>query len=161
MAAPGVSENVDTFAFLAGPAAAYAPPVAAAPRTIPVIESRLRRANDEMRAGRFGHALEEFDLALAADPRSGLARTGRAVCLSQMGHGDAAALELASTLEGEEGARVALDLARAAAKGGDIRLAVDLACLAASASPRVAREALDDDRLAGVRDHPVFMTALS
>lgn len=101
-------------------------------------------------------ALRLFDEAALDATSAGAAHLGRAACFSALGQDDAALGALDAAL-GEGGVSVAVPIARALARQGELLSAMEVLAPFASKDEAFARNLRAACELAGLVDHPVFL----
>jgi hypothetical protein len=119
------------------------------------VDAYLLDARAALSAGDETWALGAFDAALTLVPTHALARAGRLACLAALGREE----EMASDMENDlarEGAAV-IELARMSVAQGNTPLALNVIRVAMQARPDLGAKFAVDARLAGLRDHPLFL----
>lgn len=152
------------FAWCAGPAAAQGmvAPMHASPAPAEDSEmGHLLAARAAVARGDLESALRHFDGALRHAPGCAVAHLGRTVTLAGLGRADEASRSLQAGLDSAgNGADMAHQLSRLAAREGNSALAMDLLGPALAARPDLSDRILDDPAFRGLRDHPRLLAMM-
>lgn len=147
----------------AAPSAASGRSEASRPRMAPVspfdLEGLLRNGQGAVSRGALAEAVAWFERALAISPQLGVAYFCKGVCLAANGEvADAYGALRSACAHAPEETTYRVHFARVAVALGKHKEAMDALEHVTSSSPELGSAMLDDPQLAGLRDHPRFLT---